>query len=118
MAIKKRTEIVNLKTVPDETVFITITIGNAQIGGNVLKYKGSNNVIAKGEITNFNLGFGGELKGRTLRVITNILDVNPQTNGVIVTYYFHACTPPVTFFHDIVNNDGDIFSFTVEFNFN
>ena len=118
MARKSRSEIVNLTLSKDQEIFLTITIGNAQIGGNVIKFKGSNIAIAKGEITNLNLGMGADITGKTLRAVTNILDVNGQTNGVVVTYFFHPCTTPVIVFHDTVNNDGDIFTFNVEFNIN
>lgn len=120
MAIKtkRRSEEVDLKVQKTETILLTVTIGNAQIGGNVIRFKGSSDVIAKGEILNLSLGTGAGLIGKTLRVTTNILDVNPQTNGVVVVYFFSGCTPPVTVFHDKVDNDGDICSFQVDFNFN
>lgn len=117
MAIKKSVKNVTLKAAPDEQVFLTITIGNAQIGGSVVKFKGSSTIIGKGEIKNLKLGSGMDLSGRALKVATNILDVNEQTNGIVVTYFFHACTPQVTVFHDTVDNDGDIFSYQIDFNF-
>jgi hypothetical protein len=117
MALKKRSETVNLKVQKDEKVLLTITIGNAQIGGNFIKFKNSSDVLAKGEVQNLDLGTGSGLIGKTLKITTNILDANDQTNGVVVTYFFHSCTPPVTVFNDSVDNDGDVFSFLVEFNF-
>ena len=117
MALKKRTESVNLEVQKTENVFLTITIGNAQIGGNFIRFKNSQNVLAKGEVQNLNLGLGSDLIGKALKVTTNILDANSQTNGIVVTYFFQSCTPPVTVFHDTVNNDGDVFSFLVDFNF-
>ena len=117
MAIKKSSKTVSLKAASDENVLLTITIGNAQIGGNVVKFKNSSDVIGKGEIINLELGMGADLSGRTLKVTTNILDVNEQTNGIVVTYFFSGCTPAATMFHDKVDNDGDIFSYLVEFNF-
>jgi len=116
MALKKRNENVNLKISRNERIFLTITIGNAQIGGNFLRFKNSD-VLAKGEIKNFDLGEGSNLVGKTLKITTNILDTNIQTNGVVVTYFFHGSTPPVTVFHDKVNKHGDVFSFLVDFNF-
>lgn len=117
MAVKKSSKTVDLKTAADQNVFLTITIGNAQIGGNVVRFNNSSTIIGKGEIKNLGLGLGPGLIGKTLKVTTNILDVNQQTNGIVVTYFFHACTPPVIVFHDTVNNDGDIFSYQIDFNF-
>jgi len=117
MKVKKRTESVDLVADGSDNVIVTITIGNAQIGGSVVKIKNTSTVIGKGEIQNLNLGTKAELKGKTITITTNILDTNEQTNGVVVTYFFHACTVPVTTFNDKVDNDGDIFSFIVDFNF-
>lgn len=117
MKVKKRTESVKMVADGTDTVILTITIGNAQIGGSVVKNKTTSTIIGKGEIQNLTLGTKAELKGKTITVTTNILDANEQTNGVVVTYFFHACQPPVTTFNDKVDNDGDIFSFIVDFNF-
>ncbi len=117
MAIRKRNETVDLKVSRNENIMLTVTIGNAQIGASVMRLKGSSEVIAKGEIENLDLGMGSDLVGKTLKITTNILDMNDQTNGIVVTYYFHNCTPPVVVFDDTVDNDGDIFSFLIEVNF-
>lgn len=117
MKVKKRNETVQLKADGTEDVILTITIGNAQIGASLVRFKNSPNLLGKGEIQNLNLGSKAALAGKTVTVTTNILDANEQTNGVVVTYFFHACQPPVTTFHDKVDNDGDIFSFIVDFNF-
>ena len=117
MKVKKRTESVNLVADGTDNVILTITIGNAQIGGSVVKIKNTSTQLGKGEIENLRLGTKAELQGKTITVTTNILDVNQATNGVVVTYFFHACRPPVVMFNDKVDNDGDIFSFVVDFNF-
>ncbi len=118
MALKKRTETVELTVVKKQHVLLTITIGNAQIGGNVVRFNNAQEALGKGEIENLDLGLGSDLIGKTLKVTTNILDVNEQTNGIVVTYFFHNGDPAGTMFHDTVKADGDIFSFIVEFNFN
>jgi len=116
--IKKRNETVNLSVSGKQNIFLTITIGNAQIGSNVVRFKNAKDPLGKGEIQNLDLGLASDLIGKTLRVTTNILDVNEQTNGIVATYFFHGCTPAATMFHDTVDVDGDIFSFLIEFNFN
>ena len=120
MAIKKRSESVALtvSNAGSTNVILNVTIGNAQIGGNLVKWKHDQQVVKKGKIENLDLGSPAFVKGKTLTVITNILDVNEQTNGVVATYAFHNCTPFTTSFDDKVDNDGDIFSLTVDFIFN
>jgi len=117
MKVKKRTESVNMVADGTDDVLLTITIGNAQIGGSIVKIKTPSTVLGKGEIQNLKLGKKEDLQGKTITVTTNILDVNEQTNGIVVTYFFHACQAPVAMFNDKVDNDGDIFSFIIDFNF-
>lgn len=119
MKIKTRKEAINSSvTNQNSDVYLTITIGNAQIGGNVIRWKGSSNILAKGEISNLNLGKGSTIVGKTLEIFTNILDVNPMTNGVVATYYFHNATAPSVTFDDTVNNHGDVFSLELDVTFN
>jgi hypothetical protein len=83
----------------------------------VLKWDGEETIIKKGKVTNFNLGKGSAIKGKTLKIESNILDVNTQTNGVVVTYFFDNVTASAKTFDDRVNNHGDIFSLTLFINF-
>ena len=98
-------------------VLLTITIGNAQIGGSIIKWKDETNILKKGKISNLNLGKGSEIIGKTLEVITNILDVNTQTNGIVTTNYFHNTNELGKSFFDSVDNHGDAFSFEQEVKF-
>lgn len=116
MQVKSSKKSVDLTPGSNSDIFLTITVGNAQIGGSIVRF-GDSSIIGKGEIENLNLGKGSELFGKTLQVMTNILDVNEQTNGIVVTYFFSSCMPPAVSFFDRVDNDGDIFSFEIEFNF-
>ncbi|WP_298119098.1 hypothetical protein [Flavobacterium sp.] len=119
MKIKTRKETFNSQVVNQNSdVYLTITIGNAQIGGNIIKWKDSSNILAKGEISNLNLGKGSTIIGKTLEIFTNILDVNPMTNGVVATYYFHNANAPSVTFDDTVNNHGDVFSLGLDIIFN
>jgi hypothetical protein len=118
MNIKRRTEPAVTVTV-DKTadVYLDITIGNAQIGGSVVRFNGNTTIIGKGAITNLNLGLGQALVGQTIQVVTNVLDVNSVTNGIVVTNYFHNSNPATFPYNDTVDNDGDIFSLTTQFTF-
>jgi hypothetical protein len=98
-------------------VFLTITIGNAQIGGSIIKWKDETDILNKGNISNLNLGKGSEIIGKTLEIFTNVLDVNTQTNGIITSNYFHNTNELGKSFYDSVDNDGDVFSFEQEVKF-
>jgi hypothetical protein len=102
---------------PNQNVVLTITIGNAQIGGTRVRWQNSDSNVAKGKIVNLDLGKGSGVLGKTLELYTNILDVNPSTNGVVVTYFFHNCTPSIETLSDKVGSDGDVFSFITNVNF-
>ena len=118
MAIKKRTEPpVDIDVDRGNETFVTIIIGNTQIGGSVLKFKDSNQVLEKGEIKNFPLGKGSDLVGRTLKVTTSVLDSNTSTNKMIVTHKFPNCTLDSFEYEDQVDEDGDIFQLIVHYNF-
>ncbi|MBD0254482.1 MAG: hypothetical protein ICV83_02085 [Cytophagales bacterium] len=74
---------------PDEDVFLTVTIGNAQLGASLV-VDGSGNTLAKGDIAKVNLGRGSSLLGTAITVFTNVLDVNDvdPNNGVVVVDHF------------------------------
>ena len=118
MNIKPRTEPPVSVTV-DRTsdIFLDITIGNAQIGGSIVRFLNNPSIIGKGTINNLSLGLGQSLVGQTIQVVTNILDVNSVTNGMVVTNFFHNATPATFTYNDTVDADGDIFSLTTQYNF-
>lgn len=118
MAVKKlvRNNLV-VKLALHQRVFLTVSIGNAQIGGSVVRWKNKPGIIAKGEVTNLELGLGEEIRGKIVRITTNVLDVNEQTNGVVVNHYFYNGKPALFSYDDRVNNDGDIFQLITEYSF-
>lgn len=118
MAIKKRKEQpADIFVRSYQTVFITVNIGNAQIGGSVLKFKKSPDVFAKGKIRNLKIGKGEDLVGKTLKITTNVLDSNSSTNKISITHDFNNGVPPTFPFYGTVDNDGDVFSLTTEYVF-
>jgi hypothetical protein len=118
MAIKKRIEPpVDVFVQPGETAFLTIIIGNAQIGGSIVKFKDSSTVFAKGKIKDLEIGKAEDLVGKTLKITTNVLDSNTATDKISVTHNFKNGTPASFPFFDSVDNAGDIFSLITEYNF-
>lgn len=117
MAIRKRKESADLTITPGSDVILNISIGNAQIGASIVRFDKDSTLLAKGEIRNLELGKAEDLRGKVLKVTTNVLDTNSLTNGIVVTYSFNACKPNVILYQDEVLTDGDIISFLLEFNF-
>ncbi len=118
MAVKKVTKTdITVKVNLESAILLTVTIGNAQIGGNVIRWKNNPNILAKGEIKNLNLGLGMDLKGKTLKITTNVLDVNEATNGIVINHYFYNENPSLFTYENRVQNDGDIFQLIAEYTF-
>ncbi len=106
---------VNLKANAGSTVVLSITIGNGQIGGNVVSLNGQ--PLAKGTISNLSLGLGSALAGKVLTIVTNVLDVNPATNKIAITHFFYNAEPAVQTQLDTVDEDGDVYSLTATYQF-
>lgn len=103
-----------------DPIVLSVTIGNAQIGGNVVRVGSTQ--IAKGAIQNLVLGTGADLIGKELTVISNVLDVNPSSNKIAITHFYFNGTPPVFPYpfpgEDLeVDADGDVLSLTATYTF-
>jgi hypothetical protein len=118
MAQKKRTEPVQTVTVkPDKNISLTVVIGNAQIGSSVVKFKGDDEILEKGVIKNLALGKGEEIVGRTLRVVTRVLDSNSSTNKIVVTHKLENGTPKTFEYEDDVAANQDVFTLVTDYKF-
>lgn len=70
-----------------DTVYLSIQIGNGQIGGSTVTLNGKQ--LAKGDLSKPTLlGAAETLKGLSLEVVTNVLDVNNFTNMCVMTTSF------------------------------
>lgn len=101
---------------PNANVTFTITIGNAQIGSSLI-VDSRNNIIAKGDKINVNLGRGSNLRGNFITVYTNVLDANniDPNNGVIVVNSFSNRLN--SFMYVETAPQGGLVSFTIRYNF-
>src|SRR5580704_7580066 len=80
--------LVNLSINLDQ-VFVTITIGNYQIGGSYLFFTDDpNTTVGKGNISQLLIGDRAVIQGRTLKIITTVLDANPSSTAIAVTIGF------------------------------
>ena len=98
----------------DDEVFLTIRIGDAQIGGSVVLLNGRE--VGSNQITDLNLGKGSDLKGSKVKIKTTVADINDQTNRTSVTYIFEGGPHPLrTDVTSEVENDGDSMVFNARF---
>lgn len=103
-------------TVAAGEIFLTIIIGDAQIGASYLSINGEK--IAAGQIKNQKIGDGAELKTKTLLVKTIVSDVNNKTNRTSVTYQLKGGVKDCTYgLEATVANEGDSINYEAEFKF-
>jgi hypothetical protein len=107
----------NHKVVNNESVKLSITIGNAQIGGSQVTNM-AGDILASGRVTNFDLGKGSTLKGTSIKVNTNIIDINDAdpTHRVVTTQRFSSEVKSYKY-EDFATNAGDIVKFQITYNF-
>lgn len=121
MNVKKRTE--PPQDIPLGTaskVLLTITIGNAQIGGSVVQFQNATQPLAKGQITDQDLGPVTTLPGQPLLIRTNVLDSNDSINRIVFTHFFHdeQGNQLASFqIKDQVDEDGDVLSSLATYKF-
>lgn len=89
MAIKvKKEPPVDVEVKQSDKIFITVVVGNQQIGGSILQYKDEQDPFKKGRVKDVELGKGSKITGRQLLVETNVLDSNTATNKIVVRHIF------------------------------
>jgi hypothetical protein len=120
MQVKKRVEDpLEIVVKSNSDIFMTIIIGNRQIGGAILEFQGEE-PFAKGKIKNELLGKGKELFPKTFLVTTNVLDSNTAHNRIVITHIFHyedGTEIESILIEDEVANHKDILSSLATYNF-
>jgi hypothetical protein len=72
----------------DDEIYLSIKIGNGQIGGNKVTADGK--LLAKGDLSEkVYIGNKESLSGKTVEIETNVLDVNGFTNRCVFTTVFY-----------------------------
>ena len=117
MSVKKRTEPVNqIKVSSNETISMTVTIGNGHIGSSTVKFRYTSDDPWQGEISNQPLGKGKDIIGRTLRVVTRVLPASPNKKFVI-THAFENGDPAESVYHDEIGGNHDMLTLTADYFF-
>ncbi|GAB4326891.1 MAG: hypothetical protein Kow0037_00090 [Calditrichia bacterium] len=70
--------------VTDRPVYLTITIGEGQIGTSAVML--GNRLLKLGKVTDLLLGEGAELAGKELRIKSLVSDTNDMTNRLTISY--------------------------------
>ena len=90
----------------DNTVSLTIIIGDAQIGGSSVKVD-DKPVGSPGAIKKLKLGKGKDLPAKTVEVKTLVADVSDTTDQTSVTYVLDGAEPAKVIARRKVQNNGD-----------
>lgn len=118
MAFQKKTiPTQSLSVSADKMVSLTIFAGNTHIASSTVKFKGTSAIIKEGAITNLEIGKGGDLVGRTLRVFSRVVKQGPSTK-ISLTHQFTNTTPAKFEFKDDEFEPGNLFfTYTTEYIF-
>jgi hypothetical protein len=93
------------QTAPGKVRF-DIVIGNAQIGASVVKLNKTE--VARGDISDLDLGSGNTLAGKSLTIKSVVTDVNDSTNRTSIKYVFRRGQDLQEFLSKVeVENNGE-----------
>lgn len=102
---------------PKTPLRLTITVGNAQIGGVNLEWNGK--LTERKRLKNIAIGKAGEdVRGEILGTLVKVKDVNKKTNRTSVTYTFTGGKKPATFKYAMdVEGTGGYVNYNIDFLF-
>jgi hypothetical protein len=102
------------KIVPANDVALTITFGDGQLGASTII--GANAIV--GEVRNWTVGKGDDLRGKAIDIHSVLTDVNASSNRLSGDYALTGGDHPQTIFlESTVDNDGDSDRFHITINF-
>lgn len=76
---------INFTVNGNDFYFLSVVIGNGQTG--TTTFKNFNNVQFSPDVLNAPVGNGLSIKGKSSTVVSVVIDVNPDTDNLIVSYY-------------------------------
>lgn len=89
-----------------EPIILNILFGDAQIGSSIIFLEDQE--LGRGEIKELEIGIGGNLKGKKLKIKSVATDVNDMSNHTSITYEFKGGMFDHSFFSKgIVEENGD-----------
>lgn len=100
-------------------VFLTVTIGDSQVGGTTVIFDGQSLGPDDGEINNLPIGKAGDnIQFKLLVCTTNVKDINPASNKTSVTYTLTGGEEPQDFPFEIdASQNGGYAMYAVTFAF-
>lgn len=104
----------SVKLAQEGTVAVSITIGDGQIGGGVIKMDGKK--ISVTPVSDFVIGNAIDLKGKTILIKNIVSDENEKSNKTSVRYLFKQNIGEQTFISKAeVEHDKDIIGYHASF---
>lgn len=117
MSVKKRIEEAKpVKVNRNDSIRLTVIIGNGHIGSSTVKFRFTSAEPWVGEITDLFIGKGKDIIGKTLRVVTRVLPASPNKK-FIITHTLENATPPAFIYHDEIGNNHDVLTLTADYLF-
>lgn len=117
MSVKKRSEEVKpVKINRNDSIRLTVLIGNGHIGSSTVKFRYTSAEPWQGEITNLFIGKGKDIIGKTLRVVTRALPASPNKK-FIITHALENAAPPEFIYHDEIGDNHDVLTLTADYLF-
>ena len=76
---------INVPVQDNSPYFLSVVIGNGQLGSTT--FQNLNGQLFSPNVKNESIGIGANIKGRSSNVVSVVMDVNPNTNDMVVSYY-------------------------------
>jgi hypothetical protein len=99
-------------------VSLTVQIGNGQVGSSIVFFSDSHGTLGNGEIKDMFIGNGTDIKGKILKVLSQVTDRNTHSNDMIISYLFNGLesqSKPLQL-SATADNEGETVNFSATFN--
>jgi len=111
---QEKTFAVAYEVADDQTLYLTVIIGDGQVGASVVKLE--TQILGTHDIEDLEIGEGSEIRSKRLYVKTMVTDINDLTNWTSVTYRLSGGMEDLERTEEIrVDNDGDAAFFRARF---
>ena len=112
------TDVKVYQVIPGSPVYLTVVIGDGNVGGTSLLWNGETIEQDGDQMTNQCIGGPGEnLQGKILHCTTNVQDINPATNKTSVTYTLSGGTQQQDFLFQLNASTGGFVLYNITFVF-
>jgi len=75
----------SIAVIAGNTYFLNVVVGNGNVGSST--FQNINGTLFNPDLTNVLIGLGSDLKGNGLDIVTVVMQVNPASLNLILSYY-------------------------------